>query len=370
MGPLYRLFIYGNINTDEIWKMDSRDGEEMNTDTKADTMKSHDVRTGTENQTPEHTGTETHFIIIRSDINILFIKNNLFSNIKSLSYCLPSSGSDSVKIRNYRAAVVCLVLLCVLLLTAVIVLCVHIHAKSTDYTEDRDELLTNTTNLTEERDQILSKYICMTNEMDGLLIKNDNLTKQKDQFSQERNQLQNILNETGDLELQLNNLLLLKTSFIIQCTVGGNYELIAELLVFTDGWLYSNFSFYFISSLKKSWSESRIYCMERRADLIIINNKEKQEFAKKFSHGNEFWIGLTDIDVEGTWKWVDGSTEHLMLICTFRFWVSGEPTGNSGENCVVSFSSRWCDYPCNNDFRWICEKKIFMCVYKCVSAHV
>lgn len=57
--------IYGNINTD---------GEEMNTDTNADTMKSYDVRTRTENQTPEDTGTETHFIIIRSDINILFIK--------------------------------------------------------------------------------------------------------------------------------------------------------------------------------------------------------------------------------------------------------------------------------------------------------
>uniref|UniRef100_A0A672N2C2 C-type lectin domain-containing protein n=1 Tax=Sinocyclocheilus grahami TaxID=75366 RepID=A0A672N2C2_SINGR len=308
--------IYGNINTDEIWKMDSRDGEEMNTDTKADTMKSHDVRTGTENQTPEHTGTETHFIIIRSDINILFIKNNLFSNIKSLSHCLPSSGSDSVKIRNYRAAVVCLVLLCVLLLTAVKVLCVHIHTKSTDYTEDRDELLTKITNLTEERDQILTKYIHMTNERDGLLIKNDNLTKQKDQFS--------------DLELQLNNLLLLKTRFIIQCTVGGNSILIL-LLVFTDGWLYSNFSFYFISSLKRSWSESRRYCMERRKQSFDICQLVHfkwfhQDFVKNISAGDKVWIGLTDSDVEGIWKWVNGT-----------------------------------DYPCSDAFKWICEKSLVKC---------
>ncbi|RXN38792.1 C-type lectin domain family 4 member F-like protein [Labeo rohita] len=77
---------------------------------------------------------------------------------------------------------------------------------------------------------------------------------------------------------------------------------------FSYGWLYSSFSFYFISSLKNSWTESRRYCTGRGTDLIIINNREEQEFAKKFSHGNPFWIGLTDSDVEDSWKWVDGST--------------------------------------------------------------
>uniref|UniRef100_A0A8C2EDD7 C-type lectin domain-containing protein n=1 Tax=Cyprinus carpio TaxID=7962 RepID=A0A8C2EDD7_CYPCA len=216
---------------------------------------------------------------------------------------LSSSGSDSVTVRSSRAAVVCLVLLCVLLLAAVIVLCVHIYTNNKNYTQERDQLLTKINNLTEERDQILTKYINMTNERDGLLIKNDKLGKQKDQFSQERNQL-----------------------FIIH--------------------------FYFISSLKKSWTESRIYCTERGADLIIINNREKQVICtKRFSNGNEFWIGLTDSGKEGNWKWVDGST------LTSGFWRSGEPNGKSGENCVVSFSSGWRDHPCNNAFRWICEKK-------------
>ncbi|KTF74532.1 hypothetical protein cypCar_00031018 [Cyprinus carpio] len=96
---------------------------------------------------------------------------------------------------------------------------------------------------------------------------------------------------------------------------------------------------------------------------------EQQEFAKRFSNGNEFWIGLTDSDKEGNWKWVDGSTLTSgqyqitqkaalnMLIYTFSFWRSGEPNGKNGENCVVSFSSGWRDHPSNNAFRWICEKK-------------
>ncbi|KAL1266636.1 hypothetical protein QQF64_002311, partial [Cirrhinus molitorella] len=75
-----------------------------------------------------------------------------------------------------------------------------------------------------------------------------------------------------------------------------------------SGCTYYKSRFYFISSEKKSWSESRQDCKDRGADLIIINNKEKQDLVKQMSVDKYVWIGLTDIDVEGKWKWVNGSS--------------------------------------------------------------
>uniref|UniRef100_A0A672K364 CD209 antigen-like protein C n=1 Tax=Sinocyclocheilus grahami TaxID=75366 RepID=A0A672K364_SINGR len=128
----------------------------------------------------------------------------------------------------------------------------------------------------------------------------------------------------------------------------------AYLVVFIDGWTYYQSSLYFISSETKSWTESRRYCTERAADLIIINNREEQDFVKNISGVAKVWIGLTDIEVEGRWKWVDGST------LTSRFWASGQPNNYKGkeEDCALIHSPGWADFPCNDKHKWICEKSV------------
>ncbi|XP_057177790.1 C-type lectin domain family 4 member M-like [Triplophysa rosa] len=140
---------------------------------------------------------------------------------------------------------------------------------------------------------------------------------------------------------------------LLQAIMNNTNLVWVELLVFTDGWLYKQPSFYFISSEKKSWSDSRSYCRERGADLTIINNKEEQEFAVKATGDYGVWIGLSDSDEEGRWTWVDGST------LTSGFWRSGEPNGDKSENCAVSYSSGGYDYPCDRPYKWICERNIF-----------
>ncbi|XP_077098891.1 uncharacterized protein LOC143750007 isoform X2 [Siphateles boraxobius] len=230
------------------------------------------------------------------------------------------TGSDSVRNKSSRAAAVCLVLLCVLLLTAVIVLCVHIHTKSTNYTEERDQLLTNNTRLTEERDQLLTNNTRLTEERDQLLTNNTRLTEERDQLltnitrlTEERDQLifknGNLTNEINQLLTNITNLTEERDGLRIKNNnVTNERDQLRNELIILGGWTYYKSSFYYMPSEKKNWTESRRDCRERGADLIIINNTEEQDFVKNMTGSAIVWIGLTDSDVDGTWKWVDEST--------------------------------------------------------------
>ncbi|XP_072240699.1 C-type lectin domain family 4 member E-like [Leuresthes tenuis] len=125
---------------------------------------------------------------------------------------------------------------------------------------------------------------------------------------------------------------------------------------FQQGFVYFHRSFYYISSTKKSWQKSREDCLQRGADLVIINTKEEQDFTRQFQRLT--WIGLTDRGFKGKWKWVDGTP------LTKSYWGPGEPNGFEGktEDCVEirfhDIENSWNDIPCEDENFWICEKKV------------
>ncbi|MCI4385247.1 hypothetical protein PGIGA_G00048190, partial [Pangasianodon gigas] len=81
----------------------------------------------------------------------------------------------------------------------------------------------------------------------------------------------------------------------------------------------------------------------------------------KYFGGTEAWIGLTDSETEGEFKWVDGKP------LTTAFWWKGEPNDyRHNEDCAVTGYSyaesnilTWADYPCDRSVVGICEMKIF-----------
>lgn len=88
-----------------------------------------------------------------------------------------------MKNRKHRAVEVCLCLLCILLLTAVMVLCVY-------FTTERNHLITHINNLTEERKQIFTKY-------EQILNHSNNLTAESKQIKNKIDELQRGLYEQG-----------------------------------------------------------------------------------------------------------------------------------------------------------------------------
>ncbi|KAK7149228.1 hypothetical protein R3I94_008752 [Phoxinus phoxinus] len=189
----------------------------------------------------------------------------------------------------------CLGLLCVLLLVAVTVLCIKLTKENRLFQSEKEEnyWLSLSKNLTEEREK-LSKDLA---KLQAKLHQHD------------------------------------------QCFDNPK-------------WITNNFSSYYISSEWKNWTDSRQDCLQRGAHLMVINNKEEQEFIAKFTSGNIVWIGLTDSDVEGVWKWVDGSK------LTSGFWGAGEPNNYVPEEDCAVLRFHLADYPCHYTFVWICEKDI------------
>ncbi|KAM9449841.1 uncharacterized protein Hap1MRO34_022302 [Clarias gariepinus] len=235
--------------------------------------------------------------------------------------------------RCYRVIAVCVVLLCVLLLSAVPVLWI----KFSNLTKERDQLLTSYNKLTIERDQLQTSYNNLTTERDQLLTSYNNLTIERDQLqtsynnmTTERDQLQtsynNMTTERDQLLTSYNNLTIerdqLQTSYnnltterdqlltsytnltIERDQLQTSYNNLTierdqlqtcnnpskereqcrsdyMLDATKQGWGFSSSSIYSISTVEKSWTESRQNSRERGADLVIINSREEQDFIIK-----------------------------------------------------------------------------------------
>ncbi|XP_051240070.1 C-type lectin domain family 4 member M-like isoform X22 [Dicentrarchus labrax] len=218
-------------------------------------------------------------------------------------------------------------------------------------TKERDQLQTSYNNLTKERDQLQTSYNNLTKEKDQLQTNYNNLTKEREQLAKEKDQLQErfeaLAKDRTDLQRKLQ-----ETEAVCKTLTEERADLKRILNDFS--WVYFRGSFYQVSSLKKSWQQSRDDCLQKGADLLIINSREEQIFTNKFK--KYMWIGLTDSETEGRWKWVDGTP------LTISYWASGEPNGKKGENCgdIKSHDAEnsWNDEGCSSSLFWICEKKV------------
>ncbi|KAL3056018.1 hypothetical protein OYC64_018677 [Pagothenia borchgrevinki] len=121
-----------------------------------------------------------------------------------------------------------------------------------------------------------------------------------------------------------------------------------------EGWRMFGCSCYLFSTEEASWEQSRQNCRARGAHLVIVDSNEEQDFITSMTK-KDTWIGLSDREEEGTWKWVDGSP------LTLTFWKGGEPNngaGGSEEDCAYIYSNKnvWNDAFCSVDLLWMCEK--------------
>ncbi|XP_076811403.1 CD209 antigen-like protein C [Clavelina lepadiformis] len=117
---------------------------------------------------------------------------------------------------------------------------------------------------------------------------------------------------------------------------------------------------YRLTPSRQSWQESRRVCQSMGADLIVVGAKDMDK-RLEIAHAllaprniDHTWMGINDIEQEGTWKWVDGSTGNA-------HWNGGQPDNfESGQDCGLiwykSIGYRSDDGGCAAALYALCEK--------------
>ncbi|KAI5096159.1 asialoglycoprotein receptor 1 [Silurus meridionalis] len=76
-----------------------------------------------------------------------------------------------------------------------------------------------------------------------------------------------------------------------------------------DWQLFSSHCYYF-STYGKSWNEARDTCVNMKAELLILKNKEEKGFVIKNTKPLFYWLGLSD-ERTGEWEWLDGTLYQM-----------------------------------------------------------
>jgi hypothetical protein len=112
---------------------------------------------------------------------------------------------------------------------------------------------------------------------------------------------------------------------------------------------------YVLCSDSRSWPDARGRCRDFDMDLTRLEGPAEASWLHGEAvalHNRDYWIGLSDIDDEGTFVWVG---DHPL---EFDLWNDGEPNNaRNNEDCAHAWSRTglWNDGNCSNRLAFVCE---------------
>lgn len=115
---------------------------------------------------------------------------------------------------------------------------------------------------------------------------------------------------------------------------------------------------YSIFDVPLSWSKADELAKNKGGYLMEVNSSDEQKIViELLEYGSkpQYWIGGTDKDSEGTWKWVNGNG------ISYSNWASGEPnnTNNTEHYMGVYSNGTWNDFQDeHSDVGYITETEI------------
>ncbi|CAL4124141.1 unnamed protein product [Meganyctiphanes norvegica] len=108
---------------------------------------------------------------------------------------------------------------------------------------------------------------------------------------------------------------------------------------------------------KLNWADARDSCSSEGLMLATVADQPNEVLtyinANDIYDEKSFWVGGSDIAVEGKWIWTDGRPFDDSFP-----WRYGEPNNafadTHGEDCIYA-SDAYYDWGCHHEIKYICE---------------
>ena len=123
-----------------------------------------------------------------------------------------------------------------------------------------------------------------------------------------------------------------------------------------DNWIYFKGYCYQKVSSCDSWNNGQSRCAALGANLPSVHSQEENVFLQNLHNGENGWLGLSDINSEGTFVWSDGTRFD------FHYWATNQPNNFRNEDCVHTLGTlpahrfKWNDVNCSSCHKYSCKK--------------
>uniref|UniRef100_A0A673H957 C-type lectin domain-containing protein n=1 Tax=Sinocyclocheilus rhinocerous TaxID=307959 RepID=A0A673H957_9TELE len=130
--------------------------------------------------------------------------------------------------------------------------------------------------------------------------------------------------------------------------------------------LFGEHCYHFETETVKNWQDAENYCVAQNGHLVNHFNPYRKFPSVQASSS---WVGLNDIDREGTFVWSDGTQAD------FQPWETNQPDNwQNNEDCVHirgtehQDTGKLNDLPCSSTYPFICQKASGRSACLCLSS--
>ncbi|XP_033959035.1 C-type lectin domain family 4 member C-like [Pseudochaenichthys georgianus] len=251
--------------------------------------------------------------------------NTLEKNVLDADPATPEKENEAQRYTPLHLVAAALGILCFILVSAFIAVRIHFNTVMSEQHREGNNLM--------------AENLQLGTEITDLKRQREELTRERDQL----NWTLGVIMEYQDLPVKT-----LCPQKVCKPCLDGWVPFQSNCYLFKADTYYSNW---------KTWQDSRSDCQRMRADLVVIESLEEQEFINNHTedyHNDDnhgYWIGLSKT---GKWTWLDGRN------LTVTFWKPQD--GCNRGNCVLSQQradppANWCGKSCSIKNRWICETR-------------